>query len=198
MSVTDPRLVALIQELVKRRVAVTSTLAVFDAFTEAGYRRALRPEVLAALSTDTRARLLSSHFGGDPSDTAPAMNKLEMAFEHEFVRAGGTLLAGCDPTGNGSVLAGYGDEREVELLVEAGFTPVEALRIASWNGAVFLGEQDHIGSIAPGKDADLVVVKGDPSKEIKDVENVEIVFKDGVGYDPQKLADSVRGLVGVR
>ncbi len=198
MKVTDPRLVALIQELVNRHVAVTSTLPVFDAMTEIGYRRALRPEVLEALSSDTRARLLTSHFHADPSDTAPEMNKLEMAFERAFVRAGGTLLAGCDPTGNGVVLAGYGDQREVELLVEAGFTPIEALRIASWNGAAFLGQQDHIGSIAPGKDADLVVVKGDPSKDIKDVENVEIVFKDGVGYHPMKLADSVRGLVGIR
>jgi imidazolonepropionase-like amidohydrolase len=86
----------------------------------------------------------------------------------------------------------------VELLVEAGFTPVEALRIASWNGAAFLGQQAHIGSIAPGKAADLVVVKGDPSKEISDIEKVELVFKDGVGYDPQKLAESVRGLVGIR
>jgi imidazolonepropionase-like amidohydrolase len=96
------------------------------------------------------------------------------------------------------VLAGYGDWREVELLVDAGFTPLEALRIASWNGALFLGQQERIGSIAPGKDADLVVVKGDPSKNIADIEKVEIVFKDGVGYDPAKLVESVRGLVGMR
>lgn len=62
-------------------------------------------------------------------ELALKMNKLEMAFERAFVQAGGTLLAGCDPTGNGAVLAGYGDQREVELLVEAGFTPLEALRI---------------------------------------------------------------------
>jgi imidazolonepropionase-like amidohydrolase len=114
------------------------------------------------------------------------------------VAAGGLLLAGCDPTGNGAVLAGYGDWREVELLVDAGFTPLEALKIASLNGAVFLREQDRIGTLAPGKAADLVVVKGDPSKKISDIENVELVFKDGVGYDPQKLVESVRGLVGIR
>ena len=194
----DPRLLALIAELVKRHVAITSTLPVFDAFAEAGFRRALTPAVLEALSTETRARLLQNHLGGRAPELALKMNQLEMAFERAFVQAGGTLLAGCDPTGNGAVLAGYGDQREVELLVEAGFTPLEALRIASWNGAQFLGEESRIGSIAPGKDADLVVVKGDPSKNIADVEKVEIVFKDGVGYDPQKLADSVRGLVGIR
>jgi imidazolonepropionase-like amidohydrolase len=199
VSPQDPRLAALVHELVKRRVAVTSTLPVFDALAEAGFRRALTPAVLDALSTETRARLLSNHLSGRaPPELALKMNKLEMAFERAFVRAGGTLLAGCDPTGNGAVLAGFGDQREVELLVEAGFSPLEALHIASWNGAVFLGQEARIGSIAPGKDADLVVVKGDPSKDIADVEKVEIVFKDGVGYDPQKLLDSVRGLVGVR
>ena len=197
MSLQDPRIVAMIRELVQRRVAVTSTLPVFVAASREGMRRALTPAVLAALSRETKAQVPRNQLRGQPG-LAEKMNKLEMAFERAFVQAGGTLLAGCDPTGNGAVLAGYGDQREVELLVEAGFTPLEALRIASWNGAAFLGDQDRIGSIAPGKAADLVVVKGDPSRNIADVENVEIVFKDGVGYDPQKLAASVRGLVGIR
>ena len=96
----------------------------------------------------------------------------------------------------GGVVAGFGDQREVELLVEAGFTPLEALHIATANGAQYLGQSDHIGTIAAGKRADLVVVKGDPSKNIADIENVETVFKDGVGYDSAKLIESVRGHVG--
>jgi hypothetical protein len=122
----------------------------------------------------------------------------EMQFEREFVKAGGLLLAGLDPTGIGGVLAGFGDQREVELLVEAGFTPLEAIHIATANGAQFLGESQRIGTIATGKQADLVVVAGDPSKNINDIEKVQIVFKDGVGYDPVKLTESVRGLVGLR
>ncbi len=106
-----------------------------------------------------------------------------MALEREFVAAGGLLLAGPDPTGDGGVLPGYGDQREVELLVDAGFSPVEAIRIATLNGAIYLGRADSIGTIAVGKNADLVVVKGDPSEKISDIENTEIVFKDGVGYD---------------
>ena len=106
--------------------------------------------------------------------------------------------AGLDPTGMGGVIAGFGDQREVELLVEAGFTPVEAIHIATSNGAQFLGELDRIGTIAAGKQADLVVIKGDPSKKIDDIENVETVFKDGVGYDSAKLVESVRGVVGSR
>ncbi len=123
--------------------------------------------------------------------------KKEMELERAFVKAGGTLLAGPDPTGIGGVVAGFGDQREVELLVEAGFTPIQAIHIATENGSLFLHE-DQIGTLAPGKQADLVVVRGDPSSKISDIENVEIVFKDGVGYDPAKLIDSVRGLVGLR
>jgi imidazolonepropionase-like amidohydrolase len=197
MSPTDPRLAALIAELVKRKVAITSTLAVFDAFTEEGFRRALTPAMLEAVSVDTRARLLQAHISRNPA-IWPALVKLEMAFERAFVQAGGLLMAGCDPTGNGAVLAGYGDWRDVELLVDAGFTPLEALKIHSLNGAIWLGQQDRIGSIAAGKDADLVVVNGDPSTSIADIEKVEIVFKQGIGFDSKKLVESVRGLAGVR
>ena len=112
------------------------------------------------------------------------------------MQAGGLLLAGLDPTGMGGVIAGFGDQREVELLVEAGFTPLEAIHIATANGAQYLGELDRIGTIAAGKQADLVVIKGDPSKKIEDIENVETVFKDGIGYDSAKLIESVRGVVG--
>ena len=111
----------------------------------------------------------------------------EMEFERAFAKAGGLLLAGLDPTGMGGIVAGFGDQREVELLVEAGFTPLEAIHIATANGAQFLGELDRIGTIAPGKQADLVVIKGNPSKQIEDIENVETVFKDGIGYDSAKL-----------
>jgi adenine deaminase len=119
-----------------------------------------------------------------------------MDLERAFVAAGGLLLAGPDPVGVGGLVPGFADQREIELLVEAGFTPVQAIRIATLNGAVYLGRQDSIGSIAAGKNADLVVVKGDPSARITDIENVEVVFKDGVGYDPKKLLESVKGHYG--
>lgn len=116
--------------------------------------------------------------------------------ERAFVAAGGLLLAGPDPVGIGANIPGFGDQREIELLVEAGFTTVQAIRIATLNGATFLGRQNDIGSIAIGKNADLVVMKGDPAAHITDIENVEIVFKDGVGYDSKKLLDSVKGHYG--
>jgi predicted amidohydrolase YtcJ len=128
----------------------------------------------------------------------PALLKKEMDFEYAFAKSGGLLLAGLDPTGNGAVVAGYGDQREVELLVEAGFTPLEALHIATYNGAQYLGELDRVGNLASGRQADIVVVKGDPSTKISDIENVEIVFKDGVGYDPAKLVKDANGFVGLK
>ena len=80
--------------------------------------------------------------------------------------------------------------------MEAGFTPVEAIKVATLNGASYMGKEKQIGSLAAGKNADLIVIKGDPSKQISDIENVEIVFKDGIGYDSQKLLDSVKGRYG--
>jgi hypothetical protein len=169
----------------------------------------MQKRVLEALSPDARSAVLENRvrssdasrfqqlYGSDTSPW-PAAFKKEMEFEYAFAKAGGLLLAGLDPTGMGGVIAGFGDQREVELLVEAGFTPLEAIQIATANGAQFLGEADRIGSIAPGKQADLVVIKGDPSHKIEDIENVEIVFKGGIGYDSAKLIESVRGVVGSR
>jgi imidazolonepropionase-like amidohydrolase len=198
----------MILDLIQHHVAVTSTLPVFEMGSFPG-RPAIGKRVLEALSPDARSALLwervrssdssrlRQQYGSDVSPW-PAAFKKEMEFEHAFAQAGGLLLAGLDPTGMGGVIAGFGDQREVELLVEAGFTPLEAIHIATANGAQFLGELDRIGTITPGKQADLVVIKGDPSKQIEDIENVETVFKDGIGYDSAKLIESVRGVVGSR
>jgi imidazolonepropionase-like amidohydrolase len=197
----------MIVDLIQHHVAMTSTLPVFEMFTPS--RPTIQKRVLDALAPEARTTFLNSkvHMGDEAilrktynRDTSPwpAAFKKEMDFEHEFAKAGGLLLAGLDPTGIGGVIAGFGDQREVELLVEAGFTPLEAIRIATYNGAEYLGDADRIGTIAAGKQADLVIIKGDPSKNIDDIENVDIVFKDGIGYDSAKLIDSVRGIVGSR
>ena len=197
----------MIFDLVKRRVAVTSTLSVFE--VEIPGRPIVQQRVLDALSNEARNQFLANKVRmGDTArlerlyhtSVSPVGDafKKEMEFERSFVKTGGTLLAGEDPTGIGGVLAGFGDQRELELLVEAGFTPLEAIQIATSNGAKYLGDDSRIGTIAAGKQADLVVIKGDPSQKISDIENVEIVFKDGIGYDSARLVESVRGLVGIR
>jgi hypothetical protein len=198
----------MILDLVQHHVAVTSTLPVFEMGSFSG-RPTLQQRVLEALSPDARSALLERRVGSSDANALrkeygseispwPAAFEKEMKFEYTFAKAGGLLLAGLDPTGMGGVIAGFGDQREMELLVEAGFTPLEAVHIATYNGAQYLGDLDRIGTIAPGKQADLVVIRGDPSKKIEDIENVETVFKDGVGYDSAKLIESVRGMVGSR
>jgi len=189
---------AMIRDLVAHHVAVTSTLPVFE--LSVPNRPPLSRRVLDALAPQSQADYLAARARTDERDdgSGAKLLKKEMDFERKFAEAGGLLLAGEDPTGYGGVLAGFGDQRQVELLVEVGFTPAEAIRVASWNGARFLGEEKRIGSLEPGKQADLVVIHGDPSKTIADIEKVEFVFKDGIGYDSKKLIESVRGTVGLR
>jgi len=186
--------------LVKHHVAVTSTLPVFEAsITTRPVLSQRQTQMMSAesLRSYLAARASAATTAGR-AEKAEAALKKEMAFELAFVRAGGLLLAGPDPTGIGGTLPGFADQRELELLVEAGFTPLEAIHIATANGAQFEKQLDRIGTIAAGKHADLVVLKGDPSQRIADVENVELVFKDGIAYDPKKLVNSVRSMLGIR
>ena len=185
-----------IRKLVDHRVAVTSTLVIFETFV--ANRPPLQARVMQAMSLPSRADYLAVRTKiAEGSGSGAMLLKKEMQFEHDFVKAGGLLLSGEDPTGYGGVLAGFGDQRQTELLVEAGFTPLEAIHIATQNGAEFLGESNRIGTLKVGKQADIVLVKGDPSRNIADLENVELVFKDGLAYDVHKLVESVHGSVGL-
>jgi len=198
LSVDGEPIQGLIRHLVARHVAVTSTLPVFETFVPG--RAPLDVRVLDAMLPEAREEYLKTRerLAGKSDSPWPKLLAMEMAFERTFVQQGGTLLAGLDPTGYGGVIAGYGDQREVELLVEAGFTPIQAIQIATLNGARFLGEDREFGSIEPGKAADLVLIQGNPAADIKDIEKVAMVFKDGVGYDPGKLVKAANGTVGLR
>jgi imidazolonepropionase-like amidohydrolase len=186
----------LIRNLVSHHVAVTSTLPVFEVSVPG--RPKLQRRTLDAMSAESAQSYLTARAGVPLDSPMTALMRKEMDFEVAFAKAGGLLLSGPDPTGNGGVLPGFGDQRGIELLVEAGFNPLEAIHIATENGAVYLGRQDRIGTLAAGKQADIVLIKGDPSKNIDEIENVETVFKAGVGYDSKKLIESVRGQVGIR
>jgi hypothetical protein len=196
LDVNGAQVQQLIHDLVSHQVAVTSTLPVFEAGVPG--RPKLQPRVLNAMSAESAQSYLTARANVQLDSPMTVLLRKEMDFEVAFVRAGGLLLAGPDPTGNGGVLPGFGDQREIELLVEAGLTPVEAIHVATENGALYLGQQDRIGTLSPGKQADLIVIKGDPSKSIDEIENVDTVFKAGIGYDSKKLIDSVRGQVGIR
>lgn len=200
MKPGGPEANALIKLLVDRHVAVTSTLPVFEGVLP--LHAPLQPRAMAVLTPQAREDYLyarnleAAHASSERGQMLAQAYRNDVGLERQFVASGGLLLAGPDPTGDGGVIPGFGDQREIELLVEAGFTPVEAVKIATLNGATYLGLADRIGSIAAGKDADLFIVKGNPATNIDDVENVLIVFKDGVAYDSGKLIDSVRGDYG--
>jgi imidazolonepropionase-like amidohydrolase len=199
MDANSAEAIELIRTLVNHHVAITSTLPVFEGDVGGG-RPPLRQQALDAMTPEAREDffLLRQRPASAPAPKIdPALLwKHDLALERAFVAAGGLLLSGPDPTGRGDVLPGFGDQRGIELLVEAGFSPVEAIRIATLNGAIYLAKDKQIGTVAAGKNADLVVIKGDPSKQIADVENVELVFKDGIGYDSRKLRESVRERYG--
>jgi enamidase len=186
---------ALVADLIAHHVALTSTLPVFETFTSGEPM----PPGLDVLDPILKAQF-EQFYAGAQRNTQPIFTILlarDRAMERQFVRAGGLLLAGTDPTGAGGVIPGYSDQRQVELLVGSGFTPLEAIKICTLNGATYLGRADRIGSIAVGMQADLVVIGGNPAADISDIRKVEMVFKQGVGYDPAKLIASVRGKVGL-
>jgi imidazolonepropionase-like amidohydrolase len=186
---------SLMRHLIEKKVALTSTLTVFESFTPG---RPVSPGV-ELLVPSLRDQFIQTKAQIDRSPNsifAQLFPKLG-AWDVDFFRAGGTLLVGTDPTGIGGVVAGYSNQRALELLVEAGLTPLEAIKVGTLNGAIFLGRGALVGSITVGKQADLVVIDGDPSTRIDDIRKVTLVFKQGVGYDPAKLIASVQGRVGL-
>jgi enamidase len=186
---------ALVKTLVDKKVALTSTLTVFETFTP----DRPKPPGLDVLITPLREQFEAAYarVAANTRSIYASLFPKGLVLEREFARAGGVLVAGTDPTGSGGVIPGYSNQRQIELLVEAGFTPLEAIKIATLNGATYLGRQALVGSLAVGKQADLMLVTGDPSRTIADVRNVDTVFRKGLGFDPKKLIDSVTGRVGL-
>jgi imidazolonepropionase-like amidohydrolase len=201
MDPDGPAAKALIALLVSKHVAVTSTLPVFE--EDGDMNPPLQQRALDAMTPQARETYLYERNADTTKSRDGYRRYHEVGFkrgqqlERRFVASGGLLLAGPDPTGDGHILPGFGDQREIELLVDSGFTPVEAIKIATLNGAIYLGQADHIGSIAVGKNADLVVVKGNPSSHVNDIENVELVFRDGLGFNSARLLESVKGRYGL-
>ena len=193
-----PEINGLIALLISQHVTLTSTLAIFETFTP-GRRVASKAE-LDTLAPPLRESYLTrwAAINLQNSKTSREAFARDLQLEARFFHAGGLLVAGTDPTGYGGCLAGYGNWRAIELLVEAGLTPLEAIEVATHNGAKLLKIDAQTGSLEAGKAADLIIVNGDPSRNISDLRKAEIVFKDGVGYDSQKLFESVKGLVGIQ
>ena len=186
---------ALVRTLIDKNVALTSTLTVFETFTPGRPK----PPGIEVLTPQLREQFEQTY-----ARTAQSKDSIYtmlfpkgMALERAFAKAGGLLIAGTDPTGGGGVIPGFANQRQVELFVDAGFTPLEAISMSTLNGAKYLGRDARVGSLAVGKQADLVVIGGNPAAMIADIRKVETVFKQGIGYDPVKLIASVTGKAGL-
>ncbi|WP_177204641.1 amidohydrolase family protein [Hymenobacter arizonensis] len=191
----SPEMTSLIRFLISKKVALTSTLPVFEPYTG---REVVLGGGLESLIPQLQERETATWQQNQQKDSASVrLFKKEMAWEKQFYDAGGLLVSGTDPTGAGRTIAGYANRRQIELLVEGGFTPVQAIKISTLNGAIYLGREKEIGTIEAGKQADLILIDGDPEKDIRQVRKMEIVFKKGVGFDSPKLFESMKGKVGL-
>lgn len=190
---------ALIRTLIAHHVAISSTLANFEGRNPPPMRVEQRMfDVLDPVSVADVMKVRKMILARPAAARALARKAFDndVRFEIAFYRAGGLLTQGPDPTGYGATIAGFGDQRDIELLVEGGLTPEQAVQVATLNGAKSLGRDKTIGSITAGKNADLVLIRGNPAAHIDDIENVVTVFKDGIGYDAAKLISSVKGVAG--
>ena len=113
-----------------------------------------------------------------------------------FYDAGGTITLGTDNPSHGGYLAGFSAHRELQTLVVAGIPPAAAIRAATINGARAIGVSSTLGTIEPGKLADLFVIRGNPLKKITNTRNVQLVMKDGIVYDPKELLSRAIGKIG--
>lgn len=197
LDVHSPQMTAMMDMLIAHHIAITSTLAVLESELGGEQPAWYTEHEKNALIWKSWLIARLSKRGMKKYHWDPLFEK-ELQFEAEFVRRGGTLLAGADPTGDRSVLAGYADLREIELLNKAGFSVPQALKIATLNGSTFLGIANRTGSIEVGKQADLVVIKGDPAENVADIRNVQTVFRRGRGFDSKRMMDDVQGVVGLR
>jgi len=195
LDVNSPKMKSLIDLLVSKHVALTSTLPVFEPVTgreviQGGGGNAILPQVKEWVTRNWKLR-------ENKDSVALGLFRRELAWEKQFYDAGGLLVAGTDPTGSGRTIAGYANYREIELLVEGGFTIAQAIKICTLNGALYLRREKEIGTLAPGKHADLVLINGDLNQDIRNIRKTEIVFKNGIGFDSQKIFASVKERVGI-
>lgn len=198
VDVRSPEVQETFRMMIDHDVPMTSTLAVYELFVP--NRPTQDPRALEAMAPEVLDDYLRARRRIDSTGQGTSLEAFRnaMAYERAFVDAGGLLAAGVDPTGNGGALPGYGDQRNYELLREAGFTPEETVQIMSLNGAKILRVDDELGSVEVGKIADLVLLRGDLSRDDSVINHVVTVFKDGIGYDSAKMLADVRGLVGIR
>jgi imidazolonepropionase-like amidohydrolase len=110
-----------------------------------------------------------------------------LKFVEMCYRAGVRLIAGTDGPGLGPILPGYGLHSEIELFEKSGIPPIDALRSATITAAEALHAQQDLGTIEPGKFADMVIVDANPLLDIANTRRIYRVVRSGEIYDPRDL-----------
>ncbi|WAC03081.1 amidohydrolase family protein [Lacinutrix neustonica] len=192
LTINSKEVKQLQQLMIDNNVFLTSTLAIYEASVP---NRAFAEErTLKVMSSFLKSqyRERRNDFDTQKSNDNIREKRLKriMEFEHQFFKMGGTLTAGVDAGRH--VVPGFGDQRNFELLKEAGLTTEEAIKVMTSNGAQILSKPE-IGTIEKGKKADFVIIKGDVTENIR---NVELVFKDGYGFDPKLILEEMDGKFG--
>ena len=176
---------AFLDELKARGTVIDPTVAAFEGMfgNDPGQLSAGDAEIAGRLPAVVQRGLAG---GGLPAD-GPTRARYRASYARMLAmvkalhQAGIPLVAGTD------CLAGFCLHRELELYVQAGIPSAEVLRIATWEPARILKRTDHLGSIEPGKLADLALVEGDPVADIGTIRQMALVMKDGVLFDPAAL-----------
>ena len=198
IDLNDSEFIELVDHLISRGVALTSTLAVLERWAPnrtpppKGAHESILPQLQERYKENLKRRVKMS------GEKGTKLFNRYMAMEKAFYDAGGLLVAGTDPTGAGDVIPGYANQRTIQLLIEMGLSTEDAIKVCTYNGALYLERDDDIGTIEKGKRADMILIKGNPSLDPEAFRDMTIVFKNGIGYDSQKLFKSVKGWVGVR
>ncbi len=197
LDVNGPEVQATFRDMIDNGVAMTSTLVVYE--ISVSERPPIDERVFDVLAPEIaeEVREISIQRREGRGSIDPEVFAKAMEYERAFVDAGGLLGAGVDPTGYGAAPPGFGDQRNYELLLEAGFSAPEVVQIMSANGARVLGIEGDVGTVEAGKVADLVVIEGD-LEAVQNLHDTRIVFRHGTGWDSAKLIDSIRGIVGIR
>lgn len=195
ITVASPKVRNLLRLMNANNVVLTSTLSIFEAsIPNRGYAdhrslKVMSPYLINQYTERRKAfeEQLKDHTRNDRLERI-------MQFAYQYYKLGGLLCSGVDAGRH--IVPGFGDQRNYELLIEAGFLPEEAIQVMTGNGALAL-ELPDIGTIQEGKRADFIVLNGNLPEDASVIKKVDAVFKKGVGYDPQKILKDTVGKLGL-
>jgi hypothetical protein len=178
-----------IKLLVDRKTAVDPTLTAFEAMflQRQGTPNPSYRMVSSHLPPSIGRAWLTNSMDVTDKNAEPFRKSYEklLAFVKKMYDAGVPILAGSDD------IAGFTIHRELELYVLAGLTPAEALKIATFNGARFCGTLDRAGTIEVGKDADLILIDADPTRDISALRRIAMTMKGGTLFFPARVYEAL-------